>query len=370
MVTTLLLGCSLLDRTPPSLQVDGPDPAVVADRATLRVEVDDASGADAFVVGGGSRFDVVDGVAVVDATELPEGEVELQVVAVDRSPWGHRAATSVTLRVDRRPPVLEAQLTGGARGRTAVAWVTADEPLVEPSLEVFERRYPLHHVDGGYRAFVGVGLRDALGEVPYTVTARDEAGNVGTVEQIAAVAEVDYPVKGRIRLTKAQKEARRDDEAREAMRQARDAAYALQRDEQMWSGPWVVPLEPNRKTSPFGAYRRYSDGERSYHTGTDLTWKEGSEVVSAAGGEVVLAELQPIHGNAVIVHHGQGVLSAYSHLDRIDVAVGDRVEAGQRLGIMGTTGQSTGPHLHFTVVVGGQAVDPWQWLAGEVETRR
>ena len=72
-------------------------------------------------------------------------------------------------------------------------------------------------------------------------------------------------------------------------------------------------------------------------------------------------------GNAVIVHHGHGVTTSYNHLDRIDVEVGDDVAAGDPIGLLGSTGQSTGPHLHFSMVVGEEAVDPAQWLDGDLD---
>ena len=176
--------------------------------------------------------------------------------------------------------------------------------------------------------------------------------------QIDAVA---YRRGGRIRLTKAQVEARKDDEAKREMRAHRDTAYALYRPAFHASVPLGLPVR-GRTTSPFGAYRTYSDGGRSFHTGLDLANARGTPVVAAAAGEVVMAEAQALFGNAVIVHHGHGVTTSYNHLDRIDVQVGDRVERGDAIGRLGSTGQSTGPHLHFSMVVGEEAVDPTQWL--------
>jgi murein DD-endopeptidase MepM/ murein hydrolase activator NlpD len=84
-------------------------------------------------------------------------------------------------------------------------------------------------------------------------------------------------------------------------------------------------------------------------------------VKAPAGGIVTLAEELHIYGNAVIVKHGPRVSSSYNHLSTIGVAVGDVVEAGDVVGEVGSTGQSTGPHLHWGMVVGGVAVDAEQW---------
>ena len=89
--------------------------------------------------------------------------------------------------------------------------------------------------------------------------------------------------------------------------------------------------------------------------------KVGTPIYAASDGEVLVAELLFIMGNHVIVSHGQGVASAYSHLTDIAVKPGQWVHKGQLLGTMGTTGQSTGPHLHWEVVVGGNKIGPEQW---------
>jgi murein DD-endopeptidase MepM/ murein hydrolase activator NlpD len=77
---------------------------------------------------------------------------------------------------------------------------------------------------------------------------------------------------------------------------------------------------------------------------------------------VVLADQLFVRGNAVVIDHGRGVLTGYWHMQAIKVKVGERVETGQMLGEVGTTGLSTGPHLHWEMRVNGVAVDPMQWV--------
>ena len=116
----------------------------------------------------------------------------------------------------------------------------------------------------------------------------------------------------------------------------------------------------------FGAYREYPDGSRSHHDATDIARRTGAPIVAAAAGRVRLARDQANHGNSVVVHHGQGVVTLYSHLDTMAVAEGQEVAAGQHLGTMGATGRTTGPHLHFGVVVDGVPVDPQPWWGASI----
>ena len=116
-------------------------------------------------------------------------------------------------------------------------------------------------------------------------------------------------------------------------------------------------------SSPFGTRRTYNGGElRTFHSGTDFAAPPGSPVVAPAAGVVAMARELPVRGNAIAIDHGWGVVTAYFHLSAINVAVGDEVAAGQVIGAVGSTGRSTGPHLHWEMWVGGVQVDPMQWV--------
>jgi murein DD-endopeptidase MepM/ murein hydrolase activator NlpD len=117
-------------------------------------------------------------------------------------------------------------------------------------------------------------------------------------------------------------------------------------------------------TSPYGSRRTYGDGGGlSVHEGEDLAADAGTPVYAPADATVVLAEPLFVRGNAVVLDHGEGVLTGYWHLQKFVVKVGDKIKAGQQIGEVGSTGLSTGPHLHWELHVNGIAVDPLQWLA-------
>lgn len=128
-----------------------------------------------------------------------------------------------------------------------------------------------------------------------------------------------------------------------------------------WQLPFPLPVQA-AVSSYFGSRRSYGGAYSSYHAGVDLRAGTGVRVRAPAAGVVVLAEPLAVRGNAVMVDHGWGVLTGYWHLSRIDVKVGQRVSAGDVLGLVGNTGRSTGAHLHWELWVNGVAVDPLEWL--------
>jgi len=127
-----------------------------------------------------------------------------------------------------------------------------------------------------------------------------------------------------------------------------------------WEGRFIAPCEGGITTK--FAQQRYINGVfSSTHSGVDIAAAQGTEVRAAAGGRVIFADELIVSGNTVIIDHGMGVYSSYLHLSRIDIEVGDMAAQGQVIGLVGSTGFSTGPHLHWTVRINGRIVDPF-WL--------
>ena len=118
---------------------------------------------------------------------------------------------------------------------------------------------------------------------------------------------------------------------------------------------WVLPLR-GVLSSPFGP--RWG----GFHPGIDIAAPTGDPIRAAGAGTVVFATWDGGYGQVVRIDHPDGVRTVYAHLSRILVNEGDAVAAGQTIGLVGSTGFSTGPHLHFEVRLGGSAVDPIPWL--------
>jgi lysostaphin len=147
-----------------------------------------------------------------------------------------------------------------------------------------------------------------------------------------------------------------------------NAARELVTPIKYWNGKFIAPSRASR-SSPYGVKRYYNGvfARDYYHRGLDFAGASGSPVTAPAAGKVVLVgRLEDgfrVHGNVVGVDHGQGVISIFMHLSRIDVREGQTLQTGELVGGVGTTGASTGPHLHWGLFVNNMAVEPERWLA-------
>jgi murein DD-endopeptidase MepM/ murein hydrolase activator NlpD len=127
--------------------------------------------------------------------------------------------------------------------------------------------------------------------------------------------------------------------------------------------PTRLPVPSGHLGSPFGWRIDPFTGRNALHSGLDYEAQAGAAVVAAAGGVVVAQELQPAYGNVVEIDHGNDLVTRYAHLSRFAARKGDLVKRGQKIAEVGTTGRSTGPHLHFEVLVRGVPQNPQKFLA-------
>lgn len=128
--------------------------------------------------------------------------------------------------------------------------------------------------------------------------------------------------------------------------------------------PSLTPL-PKAKaviTSPFGVRNHPTLGRPVKHNGIDFGSGRGTEIYAAAEGNVILSEFNSSFGNYVVIDHNDGQSTAYAHLDKLVISKGDIVSKGQLIGYSGSTGRSTGPHLHFEVRTNGTPVNPKDYL--------
>ena len=258
-----------------------------------------------------------------------------------------------------------------AQGRTLALFLQADEPLSDIEGRLFDRKVTFYPVDSEslYRSFVGVSVTAIVQNYPLTVKAIDSVGNEAAQTFEVEVTKTTFARGGYITLSPQKQRIMMDRSKGKEDNAKRAAAYAEadHEVEQLWEGIFIRPTE-GRLTSPFGKYREYNTGVRRHHYGTDIANVVGTHIYASNSGIVTLADRLHIYGNAVILNHGQGVSTSYNHLSEIHVKVGERVEKGQRIGLMGSTGQSTGSHLHWGMVVNGVAVAPEEWTERDFST--
>lgn len=138
--------------------------------------------------------------------------------------------------------------------------------------------------------------------------------------------------------------------------------YADFSEEQRWEGVFQAPLTTTIISAAYGGRRSYNGGPiEIYHTGIDYAAAEGTTVLAPANGVVVFSAPLELRGNVIIIDHGLGVMTGYYHLSELLVRQGDNVTAGQPIGRVGSTGLSTGAHLHWDLRVMDVTVDPALW---------
>ena len=138
--------------------------------------------------------------------------------------------------------------------------------------------------------------------------------------------------------------------------------YSNFTDEARWDGLFQVPVTNTIVTAPYGGGRSYNEGPvTTYHTGTDFSGDIGTPILAAANGTVVFNDTLELRGQTVIVDHGLGVMTGYYHLSETFVEIGQEVFVGEPIGLGGSTGLSTGPHLHWDLRIMGVPVNGMRW---------
>jgi hypothetical protein len=142
-----------------------------------------------------------------------------------------------------------------------------------------------------------------------------------------------------------------------------EGIFAVVSPERGWdSNGFQLPIPGGELTSAYGQFRTFNGSFQSRHTGWDIRAILGQPILATAAGTVAYAGALEIRGSVVVVDHGYGVFSTYSHLAQTHVTRGQTVYAGQVLGTVGETGRTSGPHFHWEIAVNGEFVDAQQFL--------
>ena len=155
----------------------------------------------------------------------------------------------------------------------------------------------------------------------------------------------------------------------EIRRESELVAEVLSRVSPDWlaEGPFQSPLPDHEPFPNFGQRRIYNKAVSSIHSGVDVSAPRGTAAMASNSGRIVLASKLYLSGWTVIIDHGWGVFTYCCHFDKLLVKRGDAVRKGQRIALVGSTGRSTGPHLHWSVRIAASRVDPLSLLALPLE---
>lgn len=277
------------------------------------------------------------------------------LVAILLGPMATRSDAQGLLLVQLTPVELQ-------QGRTSVIRVTAPPDITRIEILFDGVQTPLYRTSqGDWGGFVAADMDSARGETPLQVLSwqgdepRPPQSELVNVVWGAFLFQ-DIQISGALEaLLDPQLNA---DEENTLLRIFR--RYTPQK---LWTGPFAVPV-PGQEISEFGGIRNFNNGVlEGRHTGVDFRAGTGELALAAADGRVVFAGFLPIRGNHVVVEHGIGVFTGYSHLSEIMVVPGQRILQGDTLGLVGATGRVQGAHMHFEVSVNGSWVDPLQFMS-------
>jgi murein DD-endopeptidase MepM/ murein hydrolase activator NlpD len=342
------------NENPPRVTIDGPSGA---QRGTVQATIGLEPAGRARVVS--VRVDdqprsASDGRIAVDSASLRDGPHRVEVVAHDTSRRQNLTSAVWTFVSDNTPPKLEADLDpfeGPLEGHTLVVRVRADEPLSDVRGTIGGRPLRLEpDANGSLWALEGFPPDPPETTFGLRLAASDAVGNPAELEREWPVRRTTFP-EDDLQMEPSQA----DVEAHVAEDRQLDQIYRRPGGARQWDGVFRAPVAGEVSTA-FGTRRSYE-----YHPGMDFAAAQGAPVVAPANGVVAFVGTVPARGNIVILDHGAGVYSTYAHLLQADVKEGETVKPGQTIAQVGTTGFSTGPHLHWEIWVGGANVDPQEW---------
>lgn len=271
---------------------------------------------------------------------------------------GGRSASQTSER-DSSAPAIKVSNLRPKQGEVIEVVVPAKALALEPGSEAppvvfLKKQYKLFLFEGGeepvYRALLAVPVVEKAGSQTLTV------GNLSTG---IVITEAHYPVQ-RLSLPPSKNNFNMAKGEEEAV----EAAKTTVSGERYWTKNFNVPSKA-RVSTGFGL-RRIVNGKLLpdyFHSGLDYAGFQGSPIFACAPGKVILASsgVFKLHGNCVAIDHGQGVVSFYIHMLKLNVKLGQKVAAGQLIGQVGQTGRANGPHLHFSIYCNGVASNPKHW---------
>lgn len=339
---------------------------------------------------GGTREQTLSPELNLRGLNLKDGPATITITAEDHSWLKNRTTLSVETSIDTVPPQIGmiSSAHNVNAGGTGVALYRLSEEVTRTGIRVGDRffhGYP-YAIQGKpcHIVYFAIPASASQGGLKILITARDKAGNESSVALPHLVREkkfkADQITLSRAFLEQKMPEFRQHDPrvpatpleaflfVNETLRvenaKTIQAAGSKSQPKALWEGTFLR-MKNAAPMAGFAQARTYSfEGmavSKSTHLGVDLASTERAPIESANNGVVVFTGYLGIYGNTVIVDHGLGLSSLYAHMSDIGVKVGQSVARGETLGASGSTGLAGGDHLHFSILVGGEFVNPTEW---------
>ena len=257
----------------------------------------------------------------------------------------------------QRPIVINPQFDYIRQGSVGIVTMTGPD-MASAVLGIFGRTYPFFPSSKGLVCLLSVALDQKIQDYPIQVTVMRKDGTTAAWQGTVKVASGEFAADNPFTLPANKLNLIRDD-----IEQNEDSLllsiYKVVTPIRYWEGVFIPPVKTPFPSS-FGSFRTYNGNlDKVYrHTGSDLRAAVGTPVLASASGRVVLSRPLDIHGNSVILDHGWGIFTEYSHPSARYVVPGQFVLQGEVIGLSGDTGRSLGPHIHWEVAVNGNWVNP------------
>jgi len=246
------------------------------------------------------------------------------------------------------------------QGQTTVVRITANQPL---TISGNLAGHPLNFYqdrNGDYVALQGIYGREEAGLAEFNINIRDADNTTSSYAQLLLVEALNFGKLAYLSVDPALIDPTITEPEDEYLWSIISSITPVQ----YWDGPFQSPTDDPCINAAYGTSRSYNNGAFfNFHTGVDFgVCAQNLNIYAPAAGVVVFTGPLNVRGNATIIDHGQGVFSGIYHQSEILVTPGTQITPGMLVGLIGNTGRSTGPHLHWDLWVGGVQIDPLEWL--------
>lgn len=307
----------------------------------------------------------------LDLSNLNDGKHILEVEAEDASYQHNKELKTWEFQVDNMP--LKGAFLESAykvdQGKTLHVKIQANKKLAEATISLISKTfnaYPESPESTVYECFIPIECEEHPSEYVLTAHLIDAPKNslkLNTTAEIVKFPFKEQHSRGSIHVSQEKLNQEKEISMNEKiLDQAIGKWTQISAREKYWNGPFDIPTQAQRLSTPHGEIRVTPERGRYLHRGIDVVNHPRSVVWASQNGKVVIKDRFFITGNTIVLDHGLGVTTLYAHLeDFADIEVGDMIKKGNKIGRIGMTGYATGYHLHWELRVNNIAVDPIEW---------